>query len=101
MPDQGQLDIFRSLLSGARQREKSRVPKHLAEVRADRLKCETRSSHRNYQLIEHDFVEERKSDKSITQHDLAMKITIARYGVFPLALCISLQQSLQTSRSTS
>ena len=33
MPDQGQLDTFRSLLINARQRERLRVPKQLAEVR--------------------------------------------------------------------
>jgi len=60
MPNQAQLDAFRSLLTDARRREGPRISKHLAE------------------LIENDFVEERKRDKSVTQHDLTMKITIAR-----------------------
>jgi len=33
MPDQEQLDAFRNLLTGARQRERFSVPKQLAEVR--------------------------------------------------------------------
>lgn len=33
MPDQGQLDAFRNLLTGARRRGRLSVPKHLAEVR--------------------------------------------------------------------
>ena len=33
MPDQGQLETFRNLLSGARQRGKPSVPKELSEVR--------------------------------------------------------------------
>lgn len=44
---------------------------------------------RNHQLIENDFVEERKRDKSVTQHDLTMKITIARYDRLSLALCLA------------
>jgi len=60
MPDREQLDAFRNLLIGARRRERLIVPKQLAE------------------LIETDFVEERKHDKSVTQHDLTMKITITR-----------------------
>lgn len=32
MPNQGQLDTFRNLLTSARRREKLRVPKQLAEV---------------------------------------------------------------------
>ena len=47
-------------------------------------------SHHDRQLIEHDFVEERKRDNSVTQHDLAIKLTIAQYGVLPPALCVSL-----------
>jgi len=60
MPDQEQLDAFRNLLVSARRRKKLRVPKQLAE------------------LIENEFVEERKRDGSVTMHDLTMKITIAR-----------------------
>lgn len=33
MPDQQQLDAFRDLLSGARRREKLKLPKQVAEVR--------------------------------------------------------------------
>lgn len=33
MPEHGHVDVFRNFLSGARQREKLRVPKQLAEVR--------------------------------------------------------------------
>ncbi|KAF9646854.1 hypothetical protein BDM02DRAFT_3099124 [Thelephora ganbajun] len=60
IPDQGQLDDFRNLLFSAKRREKAGMPKQLAE------------------LIENDFVEERKGDKSVTQNDLMMKITIVR-----------------------
>lgn len=45
------------------------------------MKSEIVGSHGKNQYIEHDFVEERKRDKSVTQHDLTMKITIARCGM--------------------
>lgn len=60
MPDQQQLDAYRNLLFCARSKERLGVPKWVAE------------------LIEHDFVEERRRDKLVTQDDLAVKITIAR-----------------------
>lgn len=89
MPDQEKLDAFRNLLASARRREKLRVSQQLAEVR--RVGQMVRISlHRNPQLIEHEFVEERKRDRSVTQHDLTIKMTIARCGILSLALRVSL-----------
>ena len=85
MPHQDEIDAFRSLLTGARRRERLGVPKRLAEVRL--VDSRVRQRAHLHQLIENDFVEERKRDKSVTQHDLTTKITIARCGVLLLLSC--------------